>query len=89
MPKGFSDGNWFEACVLENINKNSRAYNEELFGPIFSLFKVKTDAEAIELANDSVYGLGGAVFSKDTQRAENVARQIDTGMVYINDFVQS
>jgi succinate-semialdehyde dehydrogenase/glutarate-semialdehyde dehydrogenase len=66
MPKGFSDGNWFEACVLENINKNSRAYNEELFGPIFSLFKVKTDAEAIELANDSVYGLGGAVFSKDT-----------------------
>ena len=56
-------GNFFEPIVLEGISPNTRAYCEELFGPVFSLYKVGSEAEAIELANDSDYGLGAAVFS--------------------------
>lgn len=73
--------------VLENIPENSRAFSEELFGPVFSLYKVNSDQEAINLANTSDYGLGAAVFTKDLDRAERVARQIESGMLYINDFV--
>ena len=58
-------GNFFEPVVLENINPNSRAFCEELFGPVFSLYSVKSDKEAIELANNTDYGLGAAVFSQD------------------------
>jgi succinate-semialdehyde dehydrogenase/glutarate-semialdehyde dehydrogenase len=56
-------GNFFEPVVLENINPNSRAFCEELFGPVFSLYSVKSDQEAIDLANNTDYGLGAAVFS--------------------------
>ena len=89
LPKEFKEGNFFEPVVLENIPTNSRAFSEELFGPVFSLYKVGSDQEAIDLANSSVYGLGAAVFTKDLDRAEKMARLIDSGMVYINDFVQS
>jgi len=82
-------GNFFEPVVLENINPNSRAFCEELFGPVFSLYSVKSDKEAIELANNTDYGLGAAVFSQDLKRAEDMARKLDAGMLYINDFVQS
>ena len=91
VPKHLQDlgGNFFEPIVLENINPSTRAYCEELFGPVFSLYKVKSDQEAIDLANCTDYGLGAAVFGKDIERAENVIRQIDSGMLYVNDFVQS
>ena len=67
-------GNFFKPVVLENIPTNSRAYCEELFGPVFSLYRVKSEQEAIRVANDSEYGLGAAVFSSDIERAEQVAR---------------
>ena len=79
------EGNFFTPVILENIPKSSRAHCEELFGPVFSLYKVSSDQEAIDVANDSDYGLGAAVFSKDLERAERVARQIDAGMLYINE----
>ena len=82
-------GNFFAPVVLEDIPTSSRAYCEELFGPVFSLYKVPSEKRAIELANDSDFGLGAAVFSADIERAERVARQIDAGMLYVNDFVQS
>lgn len=82
-------GNFFKPVVLENIPHDSRAYCEELFGPVFSLYRVKSEQEAIRLANDSDYGLGAAVFSSDLERAEQVARKLDAGMLYVNDFVQS
>ena len=75
--------------ILEDIPQSSRAFTEELFGPVFSLYRVNSDSEAITLANSSSYGLGAAVFTKDLDRAEKVARQIESGMLYINDFVQS
>ena len=65
------------------------AYQEEFFGPVFNLFRANSDEHAIRLANDSDYGLGASVFSADLERAERVARQIDAGMVWVNDFVQS
>lgn len=67
-------GNFFQTVVLEDIIHGSRAYHEELFGPVFCIYKVNSDQEAIELANDSDFGLAAAVFSKDMERAENVAR---------------
>lgn len=82
-------GNFFQPIVLENISPGVRAYSEELFGPVFSMYKVKSDEEAIELANVTDYGLGAAVFGKDLERAERVIRQMDAGMLYVNDFVQS
>ena len=88
-PKGMEEGNFFEPLVLENITQDCRGYSEELFGPVFSMYRVKSEQEAIELANTSDYGLGAAVFSKDIERAEKVVRQLDAGMLYINDFVQS
>jgi len=82
-------GNFFEPLVLENIKPNTRAYCEELFGPVFSLYSVSSDDQAIELANDTEYGLGAALFTKDIEKAEQLARRLDAGMLYINDFVQS
>ena len=82
-------GNFFQPIVLENITPGVRAYDEELFGPVFSMYKVKSDEEAIELANATDFGLGAAVFCRDLERAERVIRQIDAGMLYVNDFVQS
>ena len=61
-----------------------RAYTEELFGPVAVVYRVDTDDEAVDLANSTVYGLGGAVFSTDTARAEAVAQRIDAGMVNVN-----
>ena len=82
-------GNFFQPLVLEDINTSTRAYCEELFGPVFSLYKVKTEQEAIDLANVTEYGLGAALFTKDLDKAERLARQLDAGMLYVNDFVQS
>jgi succinate-semialdehyde dehydrogenase / glutarate-semialdehyde dehydrogenase len=78
------DGAFYEFTILTDIKPGMTAYHEELFGPVASFYKVKDDAAAIALANDTTFGLGGAVFSKDKARAVRVASQIDTGMVYIN-----
>jgi succinate-semialdehyde dehydrogenase/glutarate-semialdehyde dehydrogenase len=61
-----------------------RVCREELFGPVAVVFRVRDDAEAVQLANTSGYGLGGAVFSSDTARARAVADQVESGMVWIN-----
>jgi succinate-semialdehyde dehydrogenase/glutarate-semialdehyde dehydrogenase len=77
-------GNFFTPVLLENIKKNSVARCEELFGPVFSFYKVKTVEEAIDLANETEYGLGASVFTKDEELATNIAKKIDSGMVFIN-----
>jgi succinate-semialdehyde dehydrogenase/glutarate-semialdehyde dehydrogenase len=66
-----------------------QAHSEELFGPVALLFSFVKDSEAIALANQSVYGLGGALFSKDLARAEKMGRLLECGMVAINDQVKS
>lgn len=83
------EGAFFEPTILTDIKKGMTAYHEEIFGPVASFYKVKDEKEAIALANDSSFGLGGSVFSEDIERAINVASQIDTGMVFINEHTAS
>ena len=76
---------WFmQPTLLSNMNSSMPAYHGEVFGPVVCIYIVNNEAEAIAMANDSKYGLGGSVFSQNVDRAMRVARQIDTGMVYIN-----
>jgi len=77
-------GAFMEPTLLTGIEPDNSAYKEEIFGPVFMFYKVKNEEEAIELANATNFGLGGSIFSGDEKRAVNVARQIETGMVYIN-----
>ncbi|MDJ0358245.1 NAD-dependent succinate-semialdehyde dehydrogenase [Paenarthrobacter sp. PH39-S1] len=77
-------GSYLEPAVLTGITKDMRAYREELFGPVVVVYKVSSDQEAVTLANDSDYGLGSAVFSQDTNRAQSVAQQLNSGMATIN-----
>lgn len=81
-----SDGDsaFYTPAVLTGVTPDMRAYREELFGPVAVVYRVSSDDEAVKLANDSAYGLGGSVFSTDTARAEAVAGQIDSGMVNVN-----
>jgi succinate-semialdehyde dehydrogenase/glutarate-semialdehyde dehydrogenase len=77
-------GAFIEATILTDIKPGMAAYHEELFGPVASFYRVKNEQEAIILANDSPFGLGGTVFTADKLRGQKVAEQIDTGMVFIN-----
>jgi len=77
-------GAYMEATILTDIVPGVPAYYEEVFGPVASFYRVKDEAAAIKLANDSPYGLGGSIFTNDIERGKKVADQIDTGMVFIN-----
>jgi succinate-semialdehyde dehydrogenase/glutarate-semialdehyde dehydrogenase len=83
------NGNYFSPMILGDLKPGMPAHDEELFGPVFSFFKAKDEAEAIQIANNSAYGLGAAVWSKNTDRAEQMARQLEAGAVFVNDFVKS
>lgn len=75
---------FFEPALLDDIEFNMRLYTEETFGPILSVTRVDTDQEAITVANDSDYGLSASVFSQDTDRANAIAAQIQSGICHIN-----
>jgi succinate-semialdehyde dehydrogenase/glutarate-semialdehyde dehydrogenase len=77
-------GAFVEPTILTDVTPEMRAYSEELFGPAAVVYKVASEDEAIELANDSEFGLGAAVFSSDLDRARSVADRIDAGMVWVN-----
>lgn len=77
-------GAYMEATVLTHMLPDNPVYYEEFFGPVAVFFKVKNEQAAIDLANDSPFGLGGSVFTQDIERGRRVADQIDSGMVFIN-----
>ncbi|TQS70052.1 NAD-dependent succinate-semialdehyde dehydrogenase [Rhodobacteraceae bacterium] len=80
-------GAYYPATVLVDVAPGQPAYDDELFGPVASVIKAKDDADAMRIANDSRYGLGGGIFSKDEARARKLASQeFDTGMISINGF---
>ena len=81
---GEREGTFFPSTVLTGITPDNDAYREEFFGPVASVYRVGSEEEAIELANDTPYGLGSYVFSNDPEQAERVANALDTGMVYVN-----
>ncbi len=79
------DGLFFEPTVITNCDTSMRIVQEEVFGPVVTVEGFETEQEAIQLANDSIYGLAGAVFSKDIGKAQRVANKLKLGTVWIND----
>lgn len=83
-PEGLERGNFVKPTVFINVNNQMRIAREEIFGPVLSIITYKTEEEAIEIANDTTYGLQAYVSSSDEKRAHKVASQINAGRVQIN-----
>lgn len=79
-----TQGAFAQPVILTGLKKENPAYYSEFFGPVTLLYRARDEAEAIEIANDSPYGLGGSVFTQDIDRGRKVAGQISSGMVFIN-----
>jgi succinate-semialdehyde dehydrogenase/glutarate-semialdehyde dehydrogenase len=82
-------GSFYAPTVLADVKKGMPAYDEETFGPVAAVITVESDEEAIQVANDTIYGLASTIFSKDIERAKKLASQIDAGAVFINCPVKS
>jgi len=82
-------GAFYPASILDQVKPGMPAYDDELFGPVASIIRVRDEQQAIEVANQSRFGLGGSVWTQDSQRGENVARQMQCGAVFINGLVKS
>jgi succinate-semialdehyde dehydrogenase/glutarate-semialdehyde dehydrogenase len=78
-------GSFMEATILTDIKPENPAFRDEFFGPVASFFRVKDEDAAIALANDSDFGLGGSVWTKDVARGKRVASRVETGMMFINN----
>ena len=78
-------GSYMEPSILTDIKPDNPAFRDEFFGPVALFFRVKDEAAAIALANDSDFGLGGSVWTRDVARGKRVASEVDTGMMFINN----
>jgi succinate-semialdehyde dehydrogenase/glutarate-semialdehyde dehydrogenase len=78
-------GSFMETTILTDLAPANPGYRDEFFGPVVSFFRVKDEAAAIALANDSDFGLGGSVWTKDEARGKRVASAVDTGMMFVNN----
>jgi succinate-semialdehyde dehydrogenase/glutarate-semialdehyde dehydrogenase len=87
VPPG--DGAYYPATVLADVRPGMPAYDEELFGPVAAIIKAKDEADAVRIANDTIFGLGAAVFTKNTARGERVARALEAGATFVNTAVAS
>jgi succinate-semialdehyde dehydrogenase/glutarate-semialdehyde dehydrogenase len=88
VPEG--KGAFYPLTILTDVKKGTPAYTEEMFGPVAVIIPFKSEEEAIAVGNDSVFGLGGAVFSKDAARAEKIAREhMESGACFVNMMVRS
>ena len=83
------DGAFFEPTVLTNVRPEMPIMCEEAFGPVAPIYSVKNEAEAIRVANDSEYGLGASLWTRDFKKAKSLAREIESGMVFVNALVKS
>ena len=77
-------GNFMQPTILTDVSEDNPMFNEEFFGPVAMFFRVKDEDAAVALANNSPFGLGGSVFTANAERGRDVARRIDTGMVFVN-----
>ena len=78
-------GSFMEPTILTDLDPQNPAFRQEFFGPVALFFRVKDEDEAVALANDSDFGLGGSVFTKDVARGERVASRVETGMMFVNN----
>ena len=84
------EGAFYPATLLDNVRPGMPAFDDEIFGPVASIISVNNEEEAIQLANQTSFGLGGAVFTKDIERGEKIAaNDIEAGCCFVNDFVRS
>lgn len=79
-------GQFFMPTILTDVDQDNPAHKTEMFGPVAVVYKVATEEEAIDLANDSPYGLSSIVFAGDSKHGAEIAAKIDTGMVFVNNF---
>lgn len=82
-------GCYYMPTILACVKKGMPAYHEETFGPVFSIIPVDTEQEAIAIANESEFGLGGSVWTRDLDRGERVARAVETGAMFVNGLTKS
>ena len=83
-------GAYYPITLLTNVKPGMPAFDEEIFGPVFSLIKATDEKHAIELANSTSFGLGSAIFTKDLKKGENLAKnKIHSGVCFVNDYVKS
>ena len=83
-PDGIERGYFIKPTVFANVNNNMTIAREEIFGPVLVMIPYETEEEAVRIANDTVYGLSGYVYSGDIEHARKVARKLRTGMVHLN-----
>jgi len=86
-PKGVGDGWFVEPTVFADVSNGARIAQEEIFGPVLSIIKYQNEEEAIKIANDSEFGLGGTVWSSDSKRAQAIARRVQTGTIGVNGYM--
>src|SRR5688500_11697654 len=79
----------FKPALLDNVQPDSPAYDEEVFCPVAALNTAKDENDAIEIANAHRYGLGASVWTKDKERGERIARQLESGSVFVNSLMRS
>jgi succinate-semialdehyde dehydrogenase / glutarate-semialdehyde dehydrogenase len=84
-----SEGFFYEPTILSNVIKGMPAYEEELFGPVASLIRVKDEVDALQTANDSCYGLGASLWTNNIEKAKKYAEKIESGSVFVNGIVKS
>ena len=83
-------GAWYPPTLLTEVQKGQPAYDEETFGPVAAVITAKDERDAIRIANDTVFGLGSAVFTKDIARGKRIAqKELEAGSAFVNGFVKS
>jgi aldehyde dehydrogenase (NAD+) len=84
--EGFENGYYIEPTIFAEVHNDMKIAREEIFGPVLSVIRYSTVEEAIEIANDTIYGLAGGVWSKDVNKAMKIARELKAGTIWINDW---
>ena len=87
VPAG--EGAYYPPTVLADVKPGMPAYDEELFGPVGAIIEAKDEDDAVRIANDTIFGLGAAVFTRDAARGERIARALEAGSTFVNSAVAS